>query len=100
MTGSVMATRTGDRVTIRIAGHFGFPVYRQFRDAYVQNAVDTSYLIDLQGAEYMDSSALGMLLVLREHAGNDPARIEIANCSPEVRKILAIAHFDRLFKIS
>jgi anti-anti-sigma factor len=99
MTGTVMTTRSGDRVTIRVAGHFGFPVYREFRDAYVQQAPDASYLIDLQAAEYMDSAALGMLLVLREHVGNDAARIEIANCNPGVRKILAIAHFDRLFSI-
>jgi anti-anti-sigma factor len=100
MSGNVIAKRSGNTVTIRITGHFGFPVYRQFRDVYDQDPPGMSYRIDLQGAEYMDSSALGMLLVLREYAGGEQAKIEIANCNPEVQKILQIAHFDRLFSIS
>ena len=47
----------------------------------------------------MDSSALGMLLLLRERAGGDRAAIEITHCSPEIRKIFAVSNFDRLFKI-
>ena len=48
----------------------------------------------------MDSSALGMLLLLRDHAGGDNADIALMNISPDVRKILAISNFDKLFKIS
>ena len=55
---------------------------------------------DLTEFDYIDSSALGMLLVLREHSGGEMARIEITHCRPEVHKILLSAHFDRLFSIS
>ena len=48
---------------------------------------------------YLDSSALGMLLLLRDHAGGDQAEVEIVNCSPDVKKILTISNFDQLFKI-
>jgi anti-anti-sigma regulatory factor len=41
-----------------------------------------------------------MLLLLRDHAGGENAQISLANCSPEVRKILAISNFEQLFKIS
>jgi anti-anti-sigma factor len=58
------------------------------------------YVIDLQHTDYMDSSALGMLLVLREHAGSGSASVAITRCKPEVRKILQIANFERLFDIS
>jgi anti-anti-sigma factor len=53
----------------------------------------------MAGTDYMDSSALGMLLLLRERVGNDKAEIAITHCNPEIRKIFKISNFDRLFKI-
>jgi anti-anti-sigma regulatory factor len=40
------------------------------------------------------------LLLLREHAGGDQAKICIVHCSPEIRKILTIANFHQLFSVS
>ena len=48
---------------------------------------------------YLDSSALGMLLLLRDHAGGDTANIKIVNCNPDVKKILTISNFEQLFSI-
>jgi len=96
----VTASREGNTVTIHISGHFGFPAYRSFRDAYMPNPAGTQYVIDLHATEYMDSSALGMLLVLREHAGGERAGIRIERARPEVRQILQTAHFERLFTIT
>ena len=48
---------------------------------------------------YLDSSALGMLLLLRDHAGGDLSSIKIINCNEDVRKILVISNFGRLFTI-
>lgn len=100
MTSAVTAMRDSNLVTIRVVGHFGFQVYHQFRDAYLASERGTRFRIDLQAVDYIDSSALGMLLVLREHSGGEMARIEITHCRPEVHKILLSAHFDRLFSIS
>ena len=47
-----------------------------------------------------DSSALGMLLLLRDHEGGEDACISVINTSPDVRKILAISNFEKLFDIS
>jgi anti-anti-sigma factor len=55
--------------------------------------------VDLGRTNYVDSSALGMLLLLREHAGGDDANIRIVNANDEIRKILTISNFDRLFKV-
>ncbi len=57
------------------------------------------YRVDMQETSYLDSSALGMLLLLRDHAGGDKATIEIRNCSPDVKKILTISNFEQLFDI-
>lgn len=98
-----LATRTsldGRVVTIDISGRFDFSVHQEFRQVYEQ-AQDTAlqYIIDLRQTEYMDSSALGMLLLLREHAGGDRANVKIVHCQPEVKKILTIANFHQLFHL-
>ncbi len=89
----------GNSVSIAIAGKFDFQVYDEFRSAYTRTAgTGVSYKLDLSATDYLDSSALGMLLLLREHAGGETADIEITRVSPEVRKILEVANFGKLFK--
>lgn len=58
------------------------------------------YTVDLKDTTYLDSSALGMLLLLRDHAGGDNSLIRLVNCNPDVRKILAISNFEQLFNIA
>jgi len=88
-------------LTIAVNGRFDFNLHRQFREAYKNRVGDgTRYVVDLQGTDYMDSSALGMLLLLREHAGGDKAGIRIVHCNSEIGKILSISNFHRLFDIS
>jgi len=90
----------GKTVTIRIQGRFDFNLHKEFRDAYSGEAAGAShYVIDFKDTEYMDSSALGMLLLLREHAGGSPDRVRLTNVSPELRKILEISNFHHLFKM-
>lgn len=97
---SVEALPDGKVVTVAIDGRFDFTLYRAFRDAYQPYTESgTSYVLDFAKADYMDSSALGMLLQLREHAGGEHANIRIINCRPFLAKILKIANFQRLFAI-
>ncbi|MBK1673029.1 anti-anti-sigma factor [Ectothiorhodospira shaposhnikovii] len=85
-------------ITIRIQGRFDFSEHRPFRDAYRDIPPGFArYLVDLSEASYLDSSALGMLLLLREHAGADIGRVTIEGCTGDVMRILKIANFDRLF---
>ncbi len=93
-------SNNGNKVTIAVSGKFDFQLYDDFRSAYVDTqGVGVEYVVDLSGADYLDSSALGMLLLLREHAGGEGARIRIVNASSEVRKILDVANFGKLFDI-
>jgi len=90
----------GNEITINLSGKFDFNVHQDFRNAYRNEKPGASYLIKMDGTDYIDSSALGMLLLLREHAGNDKANITISGCKDEIRKILSIANFERLFNIN
>lgn len=91
----------GKELTIVITGRFDFGAHQQFRDAYERaHPKPSAFVIDLQGTTYLDSSALGMLLLLRDHAGGDNAKVKVIHSSTDVRKILAISNFDKLFEIS
>ncbi|MBF0187943.1 MAG: STAS domain-containing protein [Magnetococcales bacterium] len=105
MSGTITVTNNDNETVISIKGRFNFEMHSQFRTAYQQSGGDgpgkgMRYVIDLTGTEYIDSSALGMLLLLREEAGANEADIEIVNARPEIRKILETANFQRLFKIA
>jgi anti-anti-sigma factor len=94
------ASDDGQELTILIRGRFDFAAHQEFRDAYEGAGLSPRrYVIDLKGATYLDSSALGMLLLLRDHAGGEHASISLINCSPDVRKILTISNFEQLFRI-
>lgn len=90
----------GKTLTIAIKGRFDFGSHQVFRDAYERfYKVPQVYIVDLKETTYMDSSALGMLLLLRDHAGGDNSEVRVINSSSDVRKILAISNFDKLFDI-
>ncbi len=87
--------------TIKIDGVFDFRHHRDFRQAYesADKAVD-SYIVDMRNAEYIDSSALGMLLILRKFAAGRNASVAITNCSEQVRPTLEVANFHKLFQMT
>ncbi len=88
-----------NEVTLDIQGDFSYQLHREFRKAYRDEPAGTAYVINMFKTEYMDSSALGMLLLLREHAGGDKAKITIKGCQDGLRKVLLIARFDDLFEV-
>jgi len=87
-------------VTISIDGSFDVSAYETFKDICQKNLTDTNrFIIDMQKTSYMDSSALGMLLLLREKTAGDKRRITLVNVGGNVQSILEIAQFQKLFVI-
>lgn len=93
---TIHTDRKDDEVTIAIAGRFDFNAHREFREAVKAVSDGAKCIVDLEKATYLDSSALGMLLLLKD-ASKD---VRIIKCSDEVRKVLEIANFHRLFDVS
>ena len=90
----------GSQLSICIEGRFDFSSHQDFRKAYEDlGSSPSSYTVDMSETTYLDSSALGMLLLLRDHAGGDEAKIAIVNCNDDVKKILTISNFEQLFDI-
>lgn len=88
-----------DRLIIGISGRFTFALYKEFAAAYKNLPSNPVRIeIDLAEVEYLDSSALGMLLSMRNHI-EEHIPITLSRSSPDVRKILEIARFDQRFII-
>lgn len=87
-------------LTIEVVGEFTFSLYREFRDAYKPYDKAHQFDIDLSETRYMDSAALGMMLLLKEFAGGDDAKIRICNANEGVQKVLRVANFDKQFEIA
>jgi len=89
----------GSTITIKISGRFDFAEQNEFRDCYYNTSPGekTKFIVNMSGANYMDSSALGMLLMMREYLGGNEANISLINCSPDIRNILTVANFQSLF---
>jgi len=86
---------------INIAGRFDFGVHKQFRDAINHITAGIKKIeVDLSATDYVDSSALGMLLLLRDKVSCDRNAVEIKGARAEVKKILEIANFNKLFILS
>ena len=86
--------------TITVTGRFVFDLHREFKDSY-QQALDrpqTSLIqVDLSGVEYLDSSALGMLLLMKERVLPAGKKVALKDPSPLVLRILETANFHKLF---
>ena len=90
------------KTCIRLNGRFDFSAHRAFRESYAPwlDADEVRELeIDLGAVDYLDSSALGMLLMLREKAQAANKAVSLANCRGAVRQVLDIANFGKLFSI-
>jgi HptB-dependent secretion and biofilm anti anti-sigma factor len=87
---------------IRLSGRFDFSSHRMFREAYeepLKEADVREVEIDFAQVDYVDSSALGMLLMLKEKAQASSKKVTLANCRGTVKQVLDIANFGKLFAI-
>lgn len=101
MTITSTLSNDGSLLTITVQGRFDFSSLQNFRSSYEKIMPKPArYIIDLKDSEYLDSSALGMLLSLRDYSGGDNADISVINCNPDVKKILVITKLDELFTVS
>lgn len=85
---------------IKVPNPFTYGAKQRFLPQLRENFTDYELVLDFEGVDYVDSSALGMLLMARERVGGTKARISLINCNPKIQKILTMAQFHVLFKIS
>lgn len=89
-------------VDLKLTGRFDFNSHRDFRGAYeplIADAQVRAINVDMAAVEYLDSSALGMLLMLRDKTSAAGKGLVLVNARGAVRQVLDIANFGKLFKI-
>jgi anti-anti-sigma factor len=106
VTGSKLHVRVAainDTATIYLNGHFSFAAHREFKAAYknqLNNSMIGNIVVNLAEVSYMDSSALGMLLVLRDHVQAANKSLTLSTPSSIAKRTFAIASFQKIFTIN
>lgn len=95
-----VTTMQADSIVIRVPPRFDFRFMGEFR-THMQAAIEDGHgaelVVDLTDATYLDSSALGMLLVLRDRARAKGKYVVIARAAGVVKTALQRAKFDEIF---
>ena len=76
-------------VTIGMCASFDIHIFQEFSQVYKGEVLPgAKYVIDMAKTEFIDSSGLGMLLLMRERLGGSDTNISILNCRPEIKRTL------------
>jgi len=96
-------TVSNSAATLSLVGRFDFKAHREFREAVeklLQQSSGGALQVDMKEVSYLDSSALGMLLMLRDKAKAASRDVALVGVNGNVRQVLDIANFSKLFSIN
>lgn len=99
----INVTELSNTATIFLDGHFDFEAHREFKSAYksqLKNSKIGNIVVNLAEVKYLDSSALGMLLVLREHVQAANKSLTLSRPSSITERTFDIASFHKMFTIN
>lgn len=103
MTLSIRANRVKGALRLMMTGRFDFNSHKKFRqisEEVLKGPEKGAIEVDLGRVEYMDSSALGMLLLFKERVERERRSVSLVNCGGAVKNILKIVNFDKVFKVT
>jgi HptB-dependent secretion and biofilm anti anti-sigma factor len=84
---------------IHLGDKFDYTLYDKFTDVYQGKTGFKFYEVYFDKVDYIDSSALGTLLLLKEYANERQANVKLKRVKPSVKKILEGVKFNTLFMI-
>ncbi len=88
---------------IKLDSRFDFSCMNRFREQYEPALAQPDVkeiVVDFSAVEYLDSSAMGMLMLLREKAEKTGQTVRLDRVSGLALELLDIARFDRMFRIN
>jgi len=92
---------TPDGVVISLRGSFTFKDHHGFRavlDALAA-ARGNHRLLDLSRVDFLDSAALGMLLIAEEETARAHGKLTLRSPSAQIARLFELSAMDTLFKI-
>ena len=91
----------GDALELSLTGKFTFSDSKTFNDVLreISNSSYRSVIIDLKSVDFIDSAALGILLLTRDKCDKSNTDLVVRNPKGQVRQMFDISRFSDLFKI-
>jgi HptB-dependent secretion and biofilm anti anti-sigma factor len=100
---SIESERVGNKITIRITGVFGHECREKFQHVFTYQEgkpKDHEYIIDFKEITHISSTGAGLLILLRDHCGEESANISLINVNDHILGLLELLQFNRIFKIN
>ena len=96
----VVSTRPGDGCTVvEVHGDLDMDTHPQLRDHLQPLIGPGQVVVDLAGVGFMDSSALGTLVVMFKALRDGGGRLCLAGVQPPVRTVLRITSVDQAIDV-
>lgn len=91
-----------EQQTLRLPARFDFSQHKTFTASY-ENVFTQSQIkelvLDFSGVDYLDSSALGMLVLLQKKAAVSKVKVVLRGARGTAKDILNMANMHKLFVI-
>ncbi|MBN8531956.1 MAG: STAS domain-containing protein [Alphaproteobacteria bacterium] len=86
---------------IQMRGRFTFSDNPEFREVIqmISSGQVSQMMLDISRLDFVDSAALGMLLLARDEAEKHRIRLTLSEPVGQVKKIFNVVRFDELFTI-
>lgn len=86
--------------TLRLPSSFDYSYHRQFSDqytAFIESGTCKEILLDFSQVEYLDSSALGMMVLLQKRASALNIKVRLKGARGATDEILKMANMQKIF---
>lgn len=93
---------TDSTAVIRLQSKFDFAWFARFKDLYepaLANPAIKEIIVNFADVSYIDSSALGMLMLLKEKAEAAGKKVRLAQCHGYAKELLTVANFQSKFPV-
>ena len=97
----IAVMQADNNTTIALKGRFDFQAHQEFRrtvDGLLRSG-KAMLTVDLSQVNFIDSSALGLLLLARENCEKAGGGVILNQPKDYVDKVLKLCHFDQLFQV-
>jgi HptB-dependent secretion and biofilm anti anti-sigma factor len=100
---TIRINQSGEAAVVALSGRFTFAFHSSFRDVLTNQVEQIAHggkiIFDLGAVEFVDSAALGMLLLAREAVLRRAGTIVLRNAKGQVQRMLEVARLNLLFTI-
>jgi HptB-dependent secretion and biofilm anti anti-sigma factor len=89
-------------VTIRMVGNFTYHDKDKFIEMIdsIGSIPIAEIVLDFSFVEFIDSSAMGLLLLLRKELEKRNIKTRLSNVSGQVWKVINLSHFTKIFNVT